>query len=81
MSDEVLTLRETAELTKFAVQTLRNMRWRGEGPPSFLVSGRLRYRRSAVEQWLAEQEEIERDRPRRRTERDDRGRFQQARAG
>jgi predicted DNA-binding transcriptional regulator AlpA len=62
MSDEVLTLHETAALTKVAPQTLRNWRWRGQGPPSFLVGGSLRYRRSAVEQWLAEQERAELER-------------------
>lgn len=62
MSDEVLTLRETAALTKCAPQTLHNMRHRGKGPPAFLVGGTLRYRRSAVEQWLAEQERAELER-------------------
>jgi hypothetical protein len=60
--DEILTVQETAAITKFHPTTLRNMRHRGSGPPSFLVSGRLRYRRSAVEQWLAEQEEKEQQR-------------------
>ena len=63
MSDEFLTMRDTSALTKFAVQTLKNMRSRGDGPPSFLVSGRVRYRRSAVEQWMAEQEANQPERP------------------
>jgi predicted DNA-binding transcriptional regulator AlpA len=59
MSDEFLTLRETAALTKFAEPTLRKFRWAGTGPPSFRVAGRVRYRRSAVEEWMRQQEEIE----------------------
>ncbi|MFF6966045.1 helix-turn-helix transcriptional regulator [Streptomyces anthocyanicus] len=52
--DELLTSRETAALTKYSPQTLANHRHLGIGIPYIkLPSGRIRYRRCAIEQWLA----------------------------
>jgi predicted DNA-binding transcriptional regulator AlpA len=62
MNDPLLNLSEVAELTRLAPQTLYQLRARGDGPPSFRMAGRVRYRRSAVEQWITEQEAAEQDR-------------------
>jgi predicted DNA-binding transcriptional regulator AlpA len=61
-SDPLLTLPQVSELTGLAHQTLYGLRSRGEGPPSFRVAGRIRYRQSAVEAWLQAQERAEQDR-------------------
>jgi len=61
-SDQLLSLAEVSEMTGLAKPTLYGMRSRGEGPPSFRVQGRVKYRKSAVEQWLAELEQAEQDR-------------------
>jgi len=44
-------------MLKVAVTTLRQWRARHLGPPGFAVGGTVRYRKSAVERWLAEQEQ------------------------
>jgi predicted DNA-binding transcriptional regulator AlpA len=62
MNDPFLTLPEVAELTRLAPQTLYQLRARGDGPPSFRMAGRVRYRRSAVEQWIKEQEAADQNR-------------------
>jgi predicted DNA-binding transcriptional regulator AlpA len=61
-SGPLLTMQEVSAITTLAKPTLYAMRSRGEGPPSFLVANRVRYRPSAVEAWLAAQEEAEADR-------------------
>ncbi|MFC6090731.1 helix-turn-helix transcriptional regulator [Saccharothrix lopnurensis] len=57
--DELLTPRETAEVTKLSVSTLKDRRWKGTGPAFIKLSpgrgGRIRYRRSDVVAWLAAQ--------------------------
>lgn len=53
--DDLLTVREVSDLTGLAVQTLRNLRTGGQGPAGFILRGRLRYRRSDVEQWIREE--------------------------
>jgi predicted DNA-binding transcriptional regulator AlpA len=62
MDDQLLSLPEVSEMTGLATQTLYQLRARGEGPPSFLMVNRVKYRRSAVEQWIAEQEAAEPER-------------------
>lgn len=56
-SEEWLTPRETAALVRLSVGTLANHRCQGIGIPYTKLSpgrtGRVRYRRSDVEQWLA----------------------------
>ncbi|MBE7194939.1 MAG: helix-turn-helix domain-containing protein [Gordonia polyisoprenivorans] len=37
--------------------TLRYLRHKGDGPASFVVNGRVLYRRAEVERWLHAQEE------------------------
>jgi predicted DNA-binding transcriptional regulator AlpA len=44
---------ETAEALGVGTRTLRRMRAAGEGPKPVKIRGALRYRRTAVETWLA----------------------------
>ena len=62
MKDQLLSLNEVAARTGLAVNTLHHMRMRGQGPASFLVANRVRVRESALDEWLAEQEQAEADR-------------------
>lgn len=49
----LLTDTEVAELCGCAVQTLRNMRWRGEGPRWVKLGGRMvRYRPDDVQAFI-----------------------------
>ncbi|MCX4780113.1 helix-turn-helix domain-containing protein [Streptomyces sp. NBC_01264] len=55
--DEWLTPRQVAAMAQLSEQTLANHRYRGIGIPFSKLtpgrSGRVRYRRSDVERWLA----------------------------
>jgi predicted DNA-binding transcriptional regulator AlpA len=57
MADELLTTDDVALLIAVAPKTLRNWRHMGGGPPAVKLTpargGAVRYRRSAVERWLA----------------------------
>lgn len=56
--DDVMTTKQVCATWPFLNQnTMRYLRHKGEGPASFLVSGRVVYRKSEVERWLSEQEE------------------------
>ncbi len=57
MSD-LMTLEDAAEFLKRPVGTLRNWRYRGEGPVSFKIGRNVVYRRETLEQWLREQEAV-----------------------
>jgi prophage regulatory protein len=57
--DTLLLLPEVAELCRMSESTLRWLRHRGEGPAAFKVGRRLRYRRSVVLEWVAEQEQAQ----------------------
>ncbi|MCI2959515.1 helix-turn-helix domain-containing protein [Agromyces atrinae] len=48
-----LSIKEVAEVTGLAVQTLYNLRHSGEGPASFLLRRRVRYYLADVETWIA----------------------------
>ncbi|MFE9170876.1 helix-turn-helix transcriptional regulator [Streptomyces kebangsaanensis] len=56
MTDELLTPRQVHERYGFSPQTLANWRWCGHGPSYIKTSpgrsGRVKYRRSAIEAWL-----------------------------
>jgi excisionase family DNA binding protein len=52
--DEVLTIREIAELLKLAEKTVYSMAQRGE-IPAFKVRGQWRVRRSEMERWIDKQ--------------------------
>jgi hypothetical protein len=63
--DELLTPAEVAERVRRPVATVRFWRATGAGPQSANIGGRVLYRQSDVEKWIAE--EIEADNaPRRR---------------
>lgn len=49
----MLTPAELAELVRRSPGTLRNWRYRGEGPAYTTAGGRVRYARPDVEAWLA----------------------------
>jgi predicted site-specific integrase-resolvase len=53
--DEMLTPQELADELRVSVRTLRGWRDRGRGPRVTRVEGAIRYRRSDVDRWLAEQ--------------------------
>lgn len=55
-SDEILTLDEVAQILKIPISTLRKWRTNAQGPKGFRAGKYVRYRRSAVEQFIAEQE-------------------------
>ncbi|MFF0506825.1 helix-turn-helix transcriptional regulator [Streptomyces fimicarius] len=55
-ADELLTPKQMGTDYGFSPQTLANWRWMGNGPDYIKTSpgrsGRIRYKRSAVEAWL-----------------------------
>ncbi|MFD5227426.1 helix-turn-helix transcriptional regulator [Streptomyces qaidamensis] len=55
--DELLTPVEAARVAKLSVSTLKDKRWKGTGPKFIKLSpgrgGRIRYRRSDIEEWLS----------------------------
>jgi predicted DNA-binding transcriptional regulator AlpA len=57
-ADPLLTPEQVSEWTQFEIKTLANMRCRKTGPPYIKVgegrNARVRYRRSAIEQWLSD---------------------------
>lgn len=56
--DQLLTAKQVCENYPFNLGTLRFWRSTNQGPASFTVGprGRVVYRRSEIERWLAEQE-------------------------
>ncbi|MBZ4620983.1 helix-turn-helix transcriptional regulator [Mycobacterium avium] len=56
--DELLTTKQVVQQYPFNAGTLRFWRSTNQGPASFTVGprGRVVYRRSEIERWLAEQE-------------------------
>jgi predicted site-specific integrase-resolvase len=56
MADELLTPRQVQAEYGFSTQTLANWRWMGQGPAYIKTTparaGRIRYRRSAIEDFL-----------------------------
>lgn len=53
---ELLNVDEVAEILGVPVATLRNWRYRGEGPVSFKIGGSVRYRKAELERWIGDQE-------------------------
>jgi predicted DNA-binding transcriptional regulator AlpA len=51
-SDEIVSIQQVADMTGLAVQTLYNLRSRGEGPRSFTLRRRVRYYRADVTSWI-----------------------------
>jgi predicted DNA-binding transcriptional regulator AlpA len=64
--EELLSLSDVAEWTGLSLNTLYQLRHRGEGPPGFKIGtsrgSPLRFRRSAIEAWLREYEQVEQQR-------------------
>lgn len=58
-TDPLLTAAQVAERLNVSRRVLYHWRDRGIGPASFRVGTALRYRLSALEAWLAEQEQAE----------------------
>lgn len=58
--DDRLTVREVADRYRLALGTLRYWRHIGYGPASFALGRKVFYRRSDVEDWLDEQEQLTR---------------------
>ena len=58
-ADEVMTTEEAAAYLKLSVRTFKGLRYAGEGPPGAKIGRQWRYRRSALDQWLAERETSE----------------------
>jgi DNA-binding transcriptional MerR regulator len=52
--DPLLTQRQAAEYLNLSIRTLQRWRTDGIGPPSIVLpNGYRRYRRSALDRWLA----------------------------
>ncbi len=56
MTDAVLTTEEAAAYLKVSTRTFETLRKSGEGPPGSKVGRQWRYRREALDQWLAGRE-------------------------
>jgi predicted DNA-binding transcriptional regulator AlpA len=54
-NDELLTMREVADVVRVPVATLRYWRHLGSGPRSFRVGRSVRYWRTEVLHWLEQQ--------------------------
>lgn len=52
MTDELLTQNQLHERYGWPLGSLRAWRHMGKGPKSFLLGGRVTYRRSDVEEWI-----------------------------
>ncbi|MET4093878.1 helix-turn-helix domain-containing protein [Arthrobacter sp. UYCu712] len=50
--DDLLSIKQVSEMTGCSSQALYNHRHRGTGPECSMVKGRLKYRRSAVLEWV-----------------------------
>jgi excisionase family DNA binding protein len=53
--DQLLTVQVLAEYLGVPVATIYAWRYRRQGPPGFRVGRHLRFRLSAVEEWIDEQ--------------------------
>ena len=52
-AERLMTVTELAEMLSVPVTTLYGWRSRGEGPPGYRIGRHVRYRREAIETWLA----------------------------
>ncbi len=55
-AEEILTLDDVANLLKVPVATLRKWRVARTGPAAFRLGKYVRYKRSSIDQFIAEQE-------------------------
>lgn len=56
-----MTLQETAEFLRVSSRTLRNWRWKDEGPVGYRVGGRVMYAVEDIERWLLSRRDPIRD--------------------
>jgi excisionase family DNA binding protein len=56
-TDRVLTSEEAAAYLKVSARTFETLRKAGEAPPGSKVGRQWRYRREALDRWLAEREQ------------------------
>ncbi|MFI1996296.1 helix-turn-helix transcriptional regulator [Actinoplanes sp. NPDC020271] len=54
--DELVTIEEVAEILKVPVATIRKWRSEGSGPQGFRVGKYVRFRKSAVEDFIRQKE-------------------------
>ena len=54
-TERLMTLGDLSEMLGVPVATLYGWRHRGEGPKGYRIGRHVRYRRSAVEEWLRAQ--------------------------
>ena len=54
-TDELLTIKEVADILRVPVATLRYWRHLGTGPGNFKIGRGIRYWRSAIDRWLHDQ--------------------------
>jgi excisionase family DNA binding protein len=56
--ERLLTIREVADMLAVSPQTIHGWRYAGRPcPPAILIGNRLRFRRTDVQEWIAEQSE------------------------
>jgi excisionase family DNA binding protein len=53
--ERLMTLQVLSEMLGVPIETLYGWRHRGEGPIGYRIGRHVRYRRSAVEEWLETQ--------------------------
>jgi excisionase family DNA binding protein len=53
--ERLMTLPELSEMLGVPIETLYGWRHRGDGPVGYRIGRHVRYRRSAVEDWLETQ--------------------------
>ena len=58
--DQLLTVKELAELLQVPVPTIHNWRYRRQGPKGFRVGRHIRFLKSDVDSWLAHQRKADR---------------------
>jgi predicted site-specific integrase-resolvase len=61
LPERLMTLQETAEFLRVSSRTLRNWRWKGEGPVGYRVGGRVMYAVEDIERWLLSRRDPIRD--------------------
>lgn len=50
--DHLLTYDDVSRILQVPVNTLRQWRHRGEGPPALRIGGHVRFRRADVDAWI-----------------------------
>ncbi len=53
---DVMTAEEAADYLRISLRTFKALRAAGEGPPGARIGRQWRFRRTALDQWLAERE-------------------------